>query len=259
MKKLRFITAATAIIAAALFCTACPDGSRIAEQFLTGSYGTYTWAGNDLTITSNESNFERHFAGAGVHSVTLKKESVSSSEYLTSGKYSLDAKNIDGGVWKGIFYLNGKGFRYITITLKSDGHCTVQPGLSVEEGIKFPEDLKIKGKFTQANGPAEMISSTGMPTYTAIFFNSIKLGSLKTTWGAEEVETFTDCQTQESTNTGGKITTKTWKGSSQLFANRTAANVYYKKIYKYDTSNNFISGEFEIFIPKDTVLPAILE
>lgn len=259
MKKLRFITAATAIIAAALFCTACPDGSRIAEQFLTGSYGTYTWAGNDLTITSNESNFERHFAGAGVHSVTLKKESVSSSEYLTSGKYSLDAKNIDGGVWKGIFYLNGKGFRYITITLKSDGHCTVQPGLSVEEGIKFPEDLKIKGKFTQANGPAEMISSTGMPTYTAIFFNSIKLGSLKTTWGAEKVETFTDCQTQESTNTGGKITTKTWKGSSQLFANRTAANVYYKKIYKYDTSNNFISGEFEIFIPKDTVLPAILE
>jgi hypothetical protein len=242
-----------------LFCTACPDGSRAAEQFLTGSYGTYIWAGNDLTITSNESNFERHFAGAGVHSVTLKKESVSSSDYLTSGKYSLDAKNIDGGVWKGIFYLNGKGFRYITITLKSDGHCTVQPGLSVEEGIKFPEDLKIKGKFTQANGPAEMISSTGMPTYTAIFFNSIKLGSLKTTWGAEEVETFTDCQTQESTNTGGKITTKTWKGSSQLFANRTAANVYYKKIYKYDTSNNFISGEFEIFIPKDTVLPAILE
>lgn len=259
MKKLKFITAATAIIAAALFCTACPDGSRAAEQFLTGSYGTYIWAGNDLTITSNESNFERHFAGAGVHSVTLKKESVSSSDYLTSGKYSLDAKNIDGGVWKGIFYLNGKGFRYITITLKSDGHCTVQPGLSVEEGIKFPEDLKIKGKFTQANGPAEMISSTGMPTYTAIFFNSIKLGSLKTTWGAEEVETFTDCQTQESTNTGGKITTKTWKGSSQLFANRTAANVYYKKIYKYDTSNNFISGEFEIFIPKDTVLPAILE
>ena len=259
MKKLRFITAATAIIAAALFCTACPDGSRIAEQFLTGSYGTYTWAGNDLTITSNESNFERHFAGTGVHSVTLKKESVSSSEYLTSGEYSLDAKNIDGGVWKGIFYLNGKGFRYITITLKSDGHCTVQPGLSVEGGIKFPEDLKIKGKFTQANGPAEMISSTGMPTYTAIFFNSIKLGSLKTTWGAEEVETFTDCQTQESTNTGGKKTTKTWKGSSQLFANRTAANVYYKKIYKYDTSNNFISGEFEIFIPKDTVLPAILE
>ena len=259
MKKLKFITVATAIIAAALFCTACPDGSRAAEQFLTGSYGTYTWAGNDLTITSNESNFERHFAGAGVHSVTLKKESVSSSDYLTSGEYSLDAKNIDGGVWKGIFYLNGKGFRYITITLKSDGHCTVQPGLSVEEGIKFPEDLKIKGKFTQANGPAEMISSTGMPTYTAIFFNSIKLGSLKTTWGAEEVETFTDCQTQESTNTGGKITTKTWKGSSQLFANRTAANVHYKKIYKYDTSNNFISGEFEIFIPKDTVLPAILE
>lgn len=259
MKKLRFITAATAIIAAALFCTACPDGSRIAEQFLTGSYGTYTWAGNDLTITSNESNFERHFAGTGVHSVTLKKESVSSSEYLTSGEYSLDAKNIDGGVWKGIFYLNGKGFRYITITLKSDGHCTVQPGLSVEEGIKFPEDLKIKGKFTQANGPAEMISSTGMPTYTAIFFNSIKLGSLKTTWGAEEVETFTDCQTQESTNTGGKITTKTWKGSSQLFANGTATNVYYKKIYKYDNSNAFISGEFEIFIPKDTVLPAILE
>ena len=214
MKKLRFITAATAIIAAALFCTACPDGSRAAEQFLTGSYGTYIWVGDNLTITSSESNFERHFAGAGVHSVTLKKESVSSSDYLTSGEYSLDAKNMGGGVWKGIFYLNGKGFRYITITLKSDGHCTVQPGLSVEEGIKFPEDLKIKGKFTQANGPAEMISSTGMPTYTAIFFNSIKLGSLKTTWGAEEVETFTDCQTQESTNTGGKITTKTWKGSS---------------------------------------------
>ena len=259
MKKLRFITAATAIIAAALFCTACPDGSRIAEQFLTGSYGTYTWAGNDLTITSNESNFERHFAGTGVHSVTLKKESVSSSEYLTNGEYSLDAKNIDGGVWKGIFYLNGKGFRYITITLKSDGHCTVQPGLSVEEGIKFPEDLKIKGKFTQANGPAEMISSTGMPTYTTIFFNSIKHGSLETTWGEREVGTFTDCQTQESTNTGGKITTKTWKGSSQLFANGTATNVYYKKIYKYNTSNNFISGEFEIFIPKDTVLPAVLE
>ena len=259
MKKLKFITAATTIIAAALFCTACPDGSRAAEQFLTGSYGTYTLAGNDLTITSNESNFERHFAGAGVHSVTLKKESVSSSEYLTSGGYSLDAKNIGGDVWKGIFYLNGKGFRYITITLKSDGHCTVQPGLSVEEGIKFPEDLKIKGKFTQENGPAEIISSTGMPTYTAIFFNSIKHGSLKATWGTQEVGTFTDCQTQESTNTGGKITTKTWKGSSQLFANGTATNVYYKKIYKYNTSNNFISGEFEIFIPKDTVLPAVLE
>lgn len=259
MKKLKFITAATAIIAAALFCTACPDGSRIAEQFLTGSYGTYIWVGDNLTITSSESNFQRHFAGTGVRSVTLKKESVNSTYYLTNGEYSLDAKNMGGDVWQGIFYLNGKGFRYITITLKSDGHCTVQPKLSIEEGIKFPEDLKIKGKFTQANGPAEMISSTGMPTYTAIFFNSIKLGSLKTTWGAEEVETFTDCQTQESTNTGGKITTKTWKGSSQLFANRTAANVYYKKIYKYDTSNNFISGEFEIFIPKDTVLPAILE
>ena len=259
MKKLRFITAATAIIAAALFCTACPDGSRAAEQFLTGSYGTYTWAGDNLTITSSESNFQRHFAGTGVRSVTLKKESVSSSDYLTSGKYSLDAKNMGGGVWKGIFYLNGKGFRYITITLKSDGHCTVQPGLSVEEGIKFPEDLKIKGTCTQATGSAEMTSFTGMPTYTTIFFNSIKHGSLETTWGEREVGTFTDCQTQESTNTGGKITTKTWKGSSQLFANGTATNVYYKKIYKYNTSNNFISGEFEIFIPKDTVLPAVLE
>jgi len=164
-----------------------------------------------------------------------------------------------GGVWKGIFYLNGKGFRYITITLKSDGHCTVQPGLSVEEGIKFPEDLKIKGTCTQATGSAEMTSFTGMPTYTTIFFNSIKHGSLETTWGERGVGTFTDCQTQESTNTGGKITTKTWKGSSQLFANGTATNVYYKKIYKYNTSNNFISGEFEIFIPKDTVLPAVLE
>ena len=259
MKKLKFITVATAIIAAALFCTACPDGSRAAEQFLTGSYGTYTWAGDNLTITSSESNFQRHFAGTGVRSVTLKKESVNSTYYLTSGEYSLDAKNIDGGVWKGIFYLNGKGFRYITITLKSDGHCTVQPGLSVEEGIKFPEDLKIKGKFTQANGPAEMISSTGMPTYTRIFFSSIKHGSLKTTWRAEGVETFTDCKTQESPDSGGKITTETWKGSSRLFANETATNVYYKKIYKYDNSNAFISGEFEIFIPKDTVLPAVLE
>ena len=259
MKKLKFITAATAIIAAALFCTACPDGSRAAEQFLTGSYGTYIWAGNDLTITSNESNFERHFAGAGVHSVTLKKESVSSSDYLTSGKYSLDAKNIDGGVWKGIFYLNGKGFRYITITLKSDGHCTVQPGLSVEEGIKFPEDLKIKGSCTPATGSATMEPSTSMPTYTTIFFNSIKYDSLKTTWGAKEVETFTDSQSNTINNAGEKITTKTWKGSSQLFINRTAANVSYKKIYKYDNSNAFISGEFEIFIPKDTVLPAILE
>lgn len=259
MKKLKFITVATAIIAAALFCTACPDGSRAAEQFLTGSYGTYTWAGDNLTITSSESNFQRHFAGTGVRSVTLKKESVSSSDYLTSGKYSLDAKNMGGGVWKGIFYLNGKGFRYITITLKSDGHCTVQPGLSVEEGIKFPEDLKIKGTCTQATGSAAMTSFTGMPTYTTIFFNSIKHGSLETTWGEREVGTFTDCQTQESTNTGGKITTKTWKGSSQLFANGTATNVYYKKIYKYNTSNNFISGEFEIFIPKDTVLPAVLE
>lgn len=259
MKKLKFITAATAIIAAALFCTACPDGSRAAEQFLTGSYGTYTWAGNDLTITSSESNFERHFAGAGVHSVTLKKESVNSTYYLTNGEYSLDAKNMGGDVWQGIFYLNGKGFRYITITLKSDGHCTVQPKLSIEEGIKFPEDLKIKGSCTPATGSAEMISPTGMPTYTTIFFNSIKYDSLKATWGEKEVGTFTDCQTQESTNTGGKITTKTWKGSSQLFANGTATNVYYKKIYKYNTSNNFISGEFEIFIPKDTVLPAVLE
>jgi len=259
MKKLVFIAVAATVIAAALFCTSCSDGAKAAEQFLTGSYGTYTWVGDNLTITSSESNFQRHFAGTGVRSVTLKKESVNSTYYLTSGEYSLDAKNMGGGVWKGIFYLNGKGFRYITITLKSDGHCTVQPGLSVEEGIKFPEDLKIKGTCTQATGSAEMTSFTGMPTYTTIFFNSIKHGSLETTWGERGVGTFTDCQTQESTNTGGKITTKTWKGSSQLFANGTATNVYYKKIYKYNTSNNFISGEFEIFIPKDTVLPAVLE
>ena len=193
-------------------------------------------------------------------SVTLTKEKTNGIDYLTSGEYCLDAKEISENVWSGIFYLADFGFRSITIKLERGGRCTIQPGLSVEGGIKFPEDLTIKGTFTsEAASSAVMAPSTGMPTYTAIFFNSIKLGSLKTTWGAEEVETFTDCQTQESTNTGGKITTKTWKGSSQLFANRTAANVYYKKIYKYDTSNNFISGEFEIFIPKDTVLPAILE
>ena len=104
-----------------------------------------------------------------------------------------------------------------------------------------------------------MEPSTSMPTYTTIFFNSIKYDSLKTTWGAKEVETFTDSQSNTINNAGEKITTKTWKGSSQLFINRTAANVSYKKIYKYDNSNAFISGEFEIFIPKDTVLPAILE
>ena len=256
MKKLKFITAATAIIAAALFCTSCSDGAKAAEQFLTGSYGTYTWVGDNLTITSSESNFERHFAGEGVHSVKLTKESVKGADYLTSGKYCLDAKDIGGGVWQGIFYLNEKGFRSITITLKSDGHCTVQPGLSIEEGIKFPEDLKIKGMCTRATDSTEKTSSTGMPTYTAIFFNSIKHGSLKTNWGVKEVETFTNRQLEGS---GTNPITETWNGSSQLFANGTAANVYYKKIYKYDSSNTFISGEFEIFIPKGTVLPAVLE
>ena len=56
MKKLSFTAVAVAaIIGTALLCTACPmDGQKAAEQFFTGSYGTYVWAANDLTLSSNE-------------------------------------------------------------------------------------------------------------------------------------------------------------------------------------------------------------
>lgn len=258
MKKLSFTAVAVAaIIGTALLCTACPmDGQEAAEQFFTGSYGTYVWAANDLTLSSNETNFSAHFAGSGVHSVTLKKENVGSVDYLTSGEYYLDAKHIGNGVWSGIFYLNGKSFRTIEITLKSGNRCEIQPGLSVEDGIKFPENLKIEGTFMETPNSMTQTSSTGMPTYTKQFFAAVKSPSLKTQWKEKEIETFTGRSEDTKTVSGNTITTETWKGSPNLFINGTAANVYYKKITERDSSNNFVSGKFEIFIPKGTALPS---
>ena len=262
MKKLSFTVAAAAVVVGmVLLCTACQfDGQKIVDQFLLGSYGTYEWVGDDLTIKSNEKNFQKNFAGLGKNSVTLKKETVGAAKYLTSPEYYLDAKSMDGDVWQGIFYLNGYGFRTIKITLKSDGSCEIQPGLSVEEGIKFPENLTVKGTCTQTLGSAAIASKTGMPTYSNIFFNSIKLSSYETTWGTKTVTTFIKKGTVNKVVDGKKIVTDTWEGSSDLFKKGTGANVYYKRIYTYNNATSlFISGEFEIHIPKNTVLPANLE
>ncbi|MGI5060495.1 hypothetical protein [Treponema denticola] len=262
MKKLSFTVAAAAVVVGmVLLCTACQfDGQKIVDQFLLGSYGTYEWVGDDLTIKSNEENFQKHFAGLGKNSVTLKKETVGTVDYLTSPEYNLDAKNMGGDVWQGIFYLKGMGFRTIKITLKSGGRCEIQPGLSVEEGIKFPEDLTITGSLELNAGkilPKEdNPSTTGMPTYTKQFFASVKSGSLKTKWvGDNEVETFADHDKVKK----DMMVTETWKGSSQLFKTK-ADKVYYKKVYKVDGSGNFVlssDNTFEIFIPKGTALPAV--
>ncbi|UTD07413.1 hypothetical protein E4N90_05445 [Treponema denticola] len=260
MKKLSFTVAAAAVVVGmVLLCTACQfDGQKIVDQFLLGSYGTYSWNSGktELTIKSNEENFQKHFAGLGKNSVTLKKETVGAAKYLTSPEYYLDAKSMDGDVWQGIFYLNGYGFRTIKITLKSGGRCEIQPGLSVEEGIKFPEDLTVKGTCTQVSGSAVITSKTGMPTYTKQFFAAVKSGSLKTKWvGDNEVETFADHNKVKK----DMMVTETWKGSSQLFKTK-ADKVYYKKVYKVDGSGNFVPGPentFEIFIPKGTALPAV--
>ena len=261
MKKLSFTVAAAAVVVGmVLLCTACQfDGQKIVDQFLLGSYGTYEWVGDDLTIKSNEKNFQKNFAGLGKNSVTLKKETVGAAKYLTSPEYYLDAKNMGGDVWQGIFYLNGYGFRTIKITLKSGSRCEIQPGLSVEEGIKFPEDLKINGLLPNENGnPTDTQPIICMPTYAKQFFAAVKSGSLKTEWSGKEVETFTAPPTEGSvTDAGGKTTTKTWKGSSLLFVKGTDAGVYYKRILKYDNTNTFVSGTFEIFIPKGTALPAV--
>ncbi|MGI5068448.1 hypothetical protein [Treponema denticola] len=263
MKKLSFTVAAAAVVVGmVLLCTACQfDGQKIVDQFLLGSYGTYEWVGDDLTIKSNEENFQKHFAGLGKNSVTLKKETVGTVDYLTSPEYNLDAKNMGGDVWQGIFYLKGMGFRTIKITLKSGSRCEIQPGLSVEEGIKFPEDLKITGSLELNAGkilPKDP-STTGMPTYTKQFFAAVKSGSLKTKWMDDnEVETFTALTEDSVTDAGGKTTTKTWKGSSQLFVKGIGAGVYYKRILKYDNTNTFVSGTFKIFIPEGTALPTNL-
>lgn len=262
MKKLSFTVAAAAVVVGmVLLCTACQfDGQKIVDQFLLGSYGTYEWAGNDLTIKSNEKNFQKHFAGLGKNSVTLKKETVGAAKYLTSPEYYLEAKNMGGDVWQGIFYLKGMGFRTIKITLKSGSRCEIQPGLSVEEGIKFPEDLTVKGTCTKVSGSAVITSKTGMPTYSNIFFNSIKLSSYETTWGTKTVTTFIKKGHSSKVVDGKEIVTDTWEGSSDLFKKGTGANVYYKRIYTYNNATSlFISGEFEIHIPKNTVLPANLE
>ena len=262
MKKLSFTVAAAAVVVGmVLLCTACQfDGQKIVDQFLLGSYGTYEWVGDDLTIKSNEENFQKHFAGLGKNSVTLKKETVGTVDYLTSPEYNLDAKNMGGDVWQGIFYLNGYGFRTIKITLKSDGSCEIQPGLSVEEGIKFPENLTVKGTCTQASGSAVITSKTGMPTYSNIFFNSIKHGSYSTTWGTKTVTTFIKKGNSNEVVGGERIVTETWEGSSDLFKKGTDTNVYYKRIYTYNNAtSDFISGKFEIRILKNTVLPANLE
>lgn len=256
MKKLNAIMLTTAVLTAALLCAAC---TNLAAMFLLGSYGTYKWnlGRTQLTLSSNESNFQKHFAGWGKRSVTLTKEKIKGIDYLTSGEYYLDAKEISENVWSGIFYLADFGFRSITIKLERGGRCTIQPGLSVEGGIKFPEDLTIKGTFTsEAASSAIMTPSTGMPTYAKQFFAAVKSGSLKTQWREREVETFAD-PTEQYTGTdgdGNKITTETWIGSMRFFINGTGRNVYYKKITKRDGSNSFRSGEFEIFIPRGTAL-----
>lgn len=254
MKKLNAIMSTAAVLAAALLCAAC---TNLAQQFLLGSYGTYKWnpGRTQLTISSNESNFQKHFAGSGKRSVTLTKENINGTDYLTSGEYYLDAKEISENVWSGIFYLAGFGFRSITIKLERGGRCTIQPGLSVEGGIKFPEDLTIKGTFTsEAASSAVMAPSTGMPTYAKQFFAAVKSGSLKTQWRGKEVETFAGPPQHTETNDGNKTTTETWKGSPRFFMNGTGGNVFYKKITERDGSNSFVSGEFEIFIPRGTAL-----
>ena len=255
MKKLNAIMSTAAVLTAALLCAAC---TNLAQQFLLGSYGTYKWnpGRTQLTLSSNESNFQKHFAGWGKRSVTLTKEKINGTDYLTSGEYYLDAKEISENVWSGIFYLAGFGFRSITIKLERGGRCTIQPGLSVEGGIKFPEDLTIKGIFTsEAASSAVMAPSTGMPTYAKQFFAAVKSGSLKTQWREKEVETFAGPPEQHpGTHDGNKTTTETWKGSPRFFINGTGCNVYYKKITERDGSNSFISGEFEIFIPRGTAL-----
>ena len=264
MKKLSFTVAAAAVVVGmVLLCTACQfDGQKIVDQFLLGSYGTYSWNSDNtkLTIKSNEKNFQKHFAGLGKNNVTVKNEIVGAAKYLTSPEYYLDAKSMGGDVWQGIFYLKGMGFRTIKITLKSGGRCEIQPGLSVEEGIKFPEDLTITGSLESNAGkilPKDS-STTGMPTYTKQFFAAVKSDSLKTKWVDDnEVETFTALTEDSVTDAGGKTTTKTWKGSSQLFVKGIGAGVYYKRILKYDNTNTFVSGTFEIFIPKGTALPAV--
>lgn len=244
-----------AVLTAAVLCAAC---TNLAQQLLLGSYGTYKWTsgGTQLTLSSNESNFQKHFAGSGKRSVTLTKENINGTDYLTSGEYYLDAKEISENVWSGIFYLAGFGFRSITIKLESGGRCTIQPGLSVESGIKFPEDLTIKGTFPfEAASSATMTYSTGMPTYAKQFFAAVKSGSLKTQWRGKEVETFTDRKDDTETDgSGNKTTTETWKGSPRFFINGTGRNVYYKKITKRNSLNSFVSGEFEIFIPRGTAL-----
>ena len=261
MKKLSFTVAAAAVVVGmVLLCTACQfDGQKIVDQFLLGSYGTYEWVGDDLTIKSNEENFQKHFAGLGKNSVTLKKETVGTVDYLTSPEYNLDAKNMGGDVWQGIFYLKGMGFRTIKITLKSGSRCEIQPGLSVEEGIKFPEDLKITGSLELNAGkilPKDP-STTGMPTYTKQFFAAVKSGSLKTKWVDDnEVETFTYYRKDQE----NMMVTETWKGSPQLFKTK-ADKVYYKKVYKVDGSGKFVPSSdntFKIFIPKGTALPTNL-
>ncbi len=255
MKKLNIIMSTAAVLTAAVLCAAC---TNLAQQFLLGSYGTYKWTsgGTQLTLSSNESNFQKHFAGSGKRSVTLTKENINGTDYLTSGEYYLDAKEISENVWSGIFYLAGFGFRSITIKLESGGRCTIQPGLSVESGIKFPEGLTIKGIFTsEAASSATMTPSTGMPTYAKQFFAAVKSGSLKTQWRGKEVETFTDRKEDTETDgSGNKTTTETWKGSPRFFINGTGRNVYYKKITKRNSSDIFSSGTFEIFIPKGAAL-----
>lgn len=255
MKKLNIIMSTAAVLTAALLCAAC---TNLAQQFLLGSYGTYKWTsgGTQLTLSSNESNFQKHFAGSGKRSVTLTKENINGTDYLTSGEYYLDAKEISENVWSGIFYLAGFGFRSITIKLESGGRCTIQPGLSVESGIKFPEGLTIKGIFTsETASSATMTPSTGMPTYAKQFFAAVKSGSLKTQWKNKEVETFAGCtENTETDGSGNKTTTETWKGSPQFFMNGTGGNVYYKKITERNSSDIFSSGTFEIFIPKGAAL-----
>ena len=261
MKKLSFTVAAAAVVVGmVLLCTACQfDGQKIVDQFLLGSYGTYEWVGDDLTIKSNEKNFQKNFAGLGKNSVTLKKETVGAAKYLTSPEYYLDAKNMGGDVWQGIFYLNGYGFRTIKITLKSGSRCEIQPGLSVEEGIKFPEDLTITGSLESNAGKIlpKAPSTTGMPTYTKQFFAAVKFDSLKTKWVDDnEVETFADHNKVKK----DMMVTETWKGSPQLFKTK-ADKVYYKKVYKVDGSGKFVPSSdntFKIFIPKGTALPTNL-
>jgi len=96
MKKLNAIMLTAAVLSAALLCAAC---TNLAAMFLLGSYGTYKWnpGRTQLTISSNESNFQKHFAGWNKRSVTLTKEKTNGIDYLTSGEYYLDeqtAQNI---------------------------------------------------------------------------------------------------------------------------------------------------------------------